>query len=372
MPASLFDLTQWKFWNHKTQQPEPHSLEIRNTLENAMKLSPNHPGANHLYVHFMDATPFPQDAIKNANLLPQLVPGSEHMNHMPCHIYYLLGQYHQSTLVNQKAIQVWQDYLGECKRQGFEPVVQYLAYHNYDYLVASAYMEGRKELAMTTAKELASKSKTLIENNVLLQKWLTPSLLALARFGEWDKIRQYPQPDSKYQYVTAIWYYVQALADLEANQIDAAKSKLDKLKAIIQKGPSDANSGPRGIELMKLSQMILEGLLAHKAQDESLMVDKFKQAIQLEDTFLHSDPPAWYFPVRELLAKALLNNDQYQEAKSVFLQDLKQHPQSGWSLYGLAEVYDRLGEKENAKQVRQQFKQAWQRADIPKPVYLIK
>jgi len=171
----------------------------------------------------MEFSPFPKRALKSAKRLPSLVPGSEHMAHMPSHTYYSLGEYHKATKANEQAITIYKDYVKALKAQGYNPEIQYLYYHNYDYLVAAASMEGREQLSLSAAKDLARLSLPLAEKNPLLQKGLTAYILLLARFGEWKEILHVQKPNAKFQYALGIWHYAQGLAEIQLNHQEAAK-----------------------------------------------------------------------------------------------------------------------------------------------------
>ena len=48
---------------------------------------PEHPGANHFYIHAVEASGNAGRALAAADRLRTLVPGSGHLVHMPSHIY---------------------------------------------------------------------------------------------------------------------------------------------------------------------------------------------------------------------------------------------------------------------------------------------
>lgn len=368
--AALFDVTEWNFWN-KQHQANPYTLEIIKTLKEAMDTNKEHPGANHLYVHIIEFSPYPKRAIVSAERLPYLVPGSEHIAHMPCHTYYSLGDYHDATIANQRAIDIYKNYAKSCHSQGFEPEIQYLYYHNYDYLVAAASMEGRKQVSISAAKSLVDLSSPLVEKNSFLQKWLTPYILTLSRFGEWDEISKVAQPPAKFQYALGIWLYGQSLAEIQLDQPEIANKHLKQLKEIIKQGPIDKNLGSMGYGLLQIGADILEGLLANRLGQTKVMLEKFKEAIKIQDNISSNDPPSWYFPVQQLLGNALLSTGRFSEAEMIFQQDLKEHPKNGWALFGLSKSLRQLGKDREADRVDNEFKKAWKYADIPAPVYLL-
>jgi TolA-binding protein len=52
------------------------------------------------------------------------------------------------------------------------------------------------------------------------------------------------------------------------------------------------------------------------------------------------------------------------EAEQVYRQDLIDHPQNGWSLFGLVQSLRRQDKTKEADGVEQQFKHVWADADV--------
>ncbi|MFZ0009016.1 MAG: tetratricopeptide repeat protein, partial [Steroidobacteraceae bacterium] len=59
-----------------------------------------------------------------------------------------------------------------------------------------------------------------------------------------------------------------------------------------------------------------------------------------------------------------LEAGQAAEAESVYREDLRRQPGSGWALYGLAQTLQAQGRSQAAAAVRRQFAQAWRHADV--------
>lgn len=366
---ALIDKIQWDFWNHQ-KSSSPVTMQIIKLLESVMYAHPDHPGANHLYVHIMEGSPNPEKALPITRRLGELVPISEHMHHMPAHTYYSLGLYHDAVLANQKAIAVYKKYVADTKAQGFEPEIQYLYYHNIDYLAHAASMEGNKALAIFSADRLAKEIEPFVEQNVLLQKMLTPAILMRARFGEWNKLLDLPPPNQKYQYVTGIWHYALGLAEVENKNLEVAKKHLQALKNIEKNGASPANLFKPGFTLLQIASNTLNGVIeGSQGKKNNHMIASLQNAVKLQDQIDSFDPPPWYFPVRELLGQAFLKIGNAREAKQVFLEDLKKHPHNPWSLYGLKLSESSLGNTRAAIQTEKEFERAWKYADIKKPLY---
>ena len=69
-----------------------------------MEVNPDHHGANHLYIHAVEASKTPERGIASANKLRFLAPGAGHLVHMPAHIYIRTGRYHEGSLANIRAV----------------------------------------------------------------------------------------------------------------------------------------------------------------------------------------------------------------------------------------------------------------------------
>src|SRR5437588_451214 len=106
---AMMDLRPWDQWTAQGKA-QPGTDEILATLDAVLKLNPNHPLANHLYVHAVEASPNPQRAIAAADRLRNLQPGLAHNVHMPSHIDIRTGQWLKAVDTNAKAVEADQRY----------------------------------------------------------------------------------------------------------------------------------------------------------------------------------------------------------------------------------------------------------------------
>jgi hypothetical protein len=91
---ALMDSHLWDFWDFKTGEARPWTSEIEAILEGVLQAAPDHPMANHLYIHLVEASHSPARALPSAKRLPELTPGAGHLVHMPAHVYIRVGDYH--------------------------------------------------------------------------------------------------------------------------------------------------------------------------------------------------------------------------------------------------------------------------------------
>jgi hypothetical protein len=107
---ALVNITAWALWDINTGEPAPGSrvVEAKRILDDALATPAGreHPMILHLYLHAMEMSATPQDALPAADLLRNLVPDAGHLVHMPSHIDVLCGNYRDSVVSNLSAVQV--------------------------------------------------------------------------------------------------------------------------------------------------------------------------------------------------------------------------------------------------------------------------
>ncbi len=365
---SLMDLHPWDFWT-RSGEANPWTPEIVNTLETILNHSPDHPLANHLYIHAIEASPYPGKAIPSAERLATLVPGSGHLVHMPGHIYLRVGRYQDAARANQHAVAVDHHYLSHDHADG----IYTLAYvpHNYHFLWAATTKTGQRDLAMQAAINTAMKvnSNLLREPGLAgtLQHFLIMPLYTQALFGEWDIILQNAMPPEDLLYPIGIWHYTRGLALTRLGQVDSARQELKALHAIIQ-DPAISDLTIFGMNsistILMIGEHILDGEIAAKEGNYEEAIRHASAAVDLEDGFIYTEPESWYLPPRQVLGAMLLEAGDAAKAEQIFREDLTDHPQNGWSLYGMVNSLQAQGKTMAAAEVQQQFERAWADADI--------
>ena len=74
-------------------QPRPGKKEALAIFASILKEDPDNSAANHYWIHAVEASPNPEQALHSAEILGRLAPASGHMVHMPGHIFYRTGDY---------------------------------------------------------------------------------------------------------------------------------------------------------------------------------------------------------------------------------------------------------------------------------------
>ncbi len=360
---ALMDLQPWDFWT-PDGQPKGRTEEIVATLARVLAMNPDHPGACHYYIHAVEASPRPERALSCAERLPALVPGAGHLVHMPAHIYLRLGRYREAAERNVHAAAVDQEYLKHRHLTGIYPTGYYP--HNLHFLWAALTMEGRSREAIQAARDLHRVVSWDEARKEPGMEEFTPTLLfALARFGKWNDVLTVPPPPAELAYTAAIWRYARGLAYAATGRFDDADAERTRLAEMAKSMPEDRTLGGSQVAtLTRIAEEVLAGEIAARRGDHDRAVSHLKAAVKLEDTLRYYEPPLWHYPVRHSLGAVLLEAGRPAEAEQIYRQDLVQHPENGWALFGLAQSLKEQHKADEAAAAERRFKKAWARADV--------
>jgi tetratricopeptide (TPR) repeat protein len=362
---ALMNLRPWQLWT-RDGKPEPGTEEIVATLERVLAANPDHPGALHLYIHAVEAGPEPERGAAAADRLGPLMPGAGHLVHMPSHIYYRVGRYADAVTANERAVAADRAYFAvstpsEAYRMGYYP-------HNLDFIWIAASMEGRSADTVRAARELAAASPAEMARQMSdMEMGPAAPLFALARFGRWEEILREPAPDPALPYVTGAWRYARGLAFAATGRPEQARAELAELNKIALTVSPDRTIGSffKTADMLRLASEVLAGEIAARSGDTATAVRHLSAAVQMQDGHWFTEPPPWYFPVRQSLGAALLQGGRAAEAEDVYREDLLRNPNNGWSLFGLAQALRAQDKDAEASIVELRWERAWSRADVP-------
>jgi predicted Zn-dependent protease len=357
---ALMDLSPWDYWT-KEAQPKPETKEMLASLETVIRRNPDHLGANHYYIHAVEAVE-PRKALASADRLLQYAPGAGHLVHMPAHIYLRMGLYREATVANELASKADQSYIAQCNAQGFYPAMYYP--HNVHFLWYTNAMEGRSAASVAAAREIARHGAHMKLGEAVR---MAPLLSAvLVRFGKWEEVLAQPAPPADQKYETAMYRYTRGLALAATGKPDDATTELNALRSFVESEDAKALDNPHlpASPLLRIAAHDLAGHLALKKGQPDEAVSELMAAVKLEDDLPYMEPPFSYIPMRHGLGAALLQAKRPPEAEQVYRDDLQRNPNNGWSLFGLAQALEAQGKTEAARETRRQFDQAWIRADV--------
>ncbi|MDZ8096565.1 MAG: hypothetical protein RMZ42_32185 [Nostoc sp. DedQUE05] len=354
---SLMDLHPWQHWT-KDGKPQPDTEKIVAVLESVLKRNPNHAGANHYYIHAVEASPSPERALVSANRLGTLAPAAGHLVHMPSHIYFRVGDYQGAMQANELAIAQDDIYIKKYQVQGTYPMMYYN--HNIHFLMVASSMAGRYEDALKSADKLVANATAIDPYAPMLEGFLGSKMLIQTRFSDWDAILKTPVPEAKLPTTTALWHFARGMAIAATGKLEDAASESRALLAAKQGISTEATIGfSPASNILDIASKVLDAKIARENHDYESAIQLLEKAVVAEDALNYVEPPDWYFPTRESLGAVLLAKGDYREAEKVFRADLKKYPHNGRSLFGLQATLRALGKDEAAQLVKAELETVW-------------
>lgn len=357
----LMNTNPWKLWN-LDGTPNPGTEQIVGLLRHVLEKDPKHPGANHYYIHAVEASQHPELAVRSAETLEGMMPAAGHLEHMPAHILQRVGRYEEAAEANRKGAAADLMYLKETAPPDYYPM--YLI-HNFQFLASAAAMEGRRAETIQALKD----AREHIPDAMLLAMpgydWPASFLYdGFVKFGMWDDMLREPAPNPQLPGATISYLQSRATALAATGKLDEAKAEVAKAAKLIAAASADAAQGNNLAKpLYEIGQLKAQARIAGAEGKPDEAIALLKQAVAAEDKLAYNEPSDMIFPTRHLLGAELLGAGKPVEAEAVYREDLKQHPSNGWAYFGLGQALTAQKRDSEAAAARKQFEAAWSRAD---------
>jgi tetratricopeptide (TPR) repeat protein len=358
---SMMNLRPWQLWS-LDGKPAEGTMDILAVLEGVLKRNPNHTGANHYYIHAVEASPTPERGLAAAYRLGGLAPSAGHLVHMPSHIYLRTGDWDEAVKSNDLAIIADRNYITKSGASGIYPLMYYN--HNVHMLASSHASHGNFAGAWQAAQDLAKNVGPNVAPMPMLEMFMPYPLITLTRFQKWDEVMKYPKPAEPMLITTAYWYFARGMALANTGKAADAEKELAAMREVAKKIPATANLFTTPVSVaLKVGDDMLSGEIAQAKGDRKAAIETLRAAAVSESKVNYAEPPDWDLPVREWLGRALMRDGQYAEAETTYREEIKRNARNGRALFGLAEALEKQGKTTSAALVRKQFESAWANAD---------
>ena len=325
----------------------PSVRRIHRVLEEVLARDINHPGACHLYVHATEPTNVPGKAEACADLLGNAIPGASHINHMPSHTYNRIGRWGDAVRAN---IQAWHSDLKAEHGEGFAIYPS----HNLHMLLFAASMDGQGGVATQAGKDYGK----------LMDGGQFYHALSLLRFGRFDEILAMEDQAPDGAIFRGLWDFAVGYAHLRTGGAARAREYLTAVKKAAVETPEEQNfRGHPASQLLGTVGGILEGEVLRAEGDVDGAIAAQEAAVMWEDQLRYDEPEPLNFTARHWLGATLLEAGRPAEAEAVYRASLEDHPNNGWSLYGLEKALRAQGKLAEADATHRAFEGAWARAD---------
>ena len=358
---SLMDLNPWRLWT-ADGQPAPGTEEIVATLESVLRRNPEHLGANHYYIHAIEASKHPESALPSADRLAKLAPAAGHLVHMPGHIYLQLGDYSTTASTNEAAAAADRKYMTATGSQGIYSTMYYT--HNLHFIAVARAAQGRYSESKKAADEMARNVAPMLKEMPMLEAFAVIPLLVDIQFSKWDAVLKRTEP-AKESAMYPLWLYGRVLALAARGRIDEASAAQSALAVVSANTPADIPYGTTNTvkPVMELAAAIGAAVVLEARHETDAAISKWREAVGLYDRLLYDEPPAWYYPVRQSYGGALLRAGRAADAEVVLREALVRNPRDGRLLFGLLESL-KAQRKTGVDAVEREFHAAWKGAEI--------
>ena len=360
---AAMNLRPWQLWNHDGT-PAEGTLEIIAVLESVLRRDPMHPGANHFYIHAVEASPNPERALPSAERLQTLVPAAGHLVHMPAHIYARTGDHDAAATANEKAAAADRAYIAASGATGMYPMMYYS--HNLHFLVGDNMMRGDYAGAKAAAEKLVGNVRPHVAMMPMVEAFLPTPIFVELRFQHWNQILAMPAPGKGLLLTNVIWRFGRCTALAATGKVADAEKERDAFEQARKAIPAEQPFGTLNTSgaVFAVAAASLDARIAAARGDRDKSIESWKKAVAAQDALNYDEPPDWYYPVRESLGGALLAANRAAEAEKIFREDLQMNPRNPRSLFGLAEALKAQQKTADEAWVRSEFEKAWKHADV--------
>ena len=373
-------------------EPRKGKKEELAILQGVLKEEPENSAANHLWIHAVEASPHPEQALHSAEILASLAPASGHMVHMPGHIFYRTGDYTRAQAAFDASMQADEDYM---RRQHVAVDNDWNYVHNLMYSVANLMELGHLRQAVQVSAKLTAARGHM---ETTLYTWsardaiarLNPDLPVALRTADWERVIQLVNAAKLSQDLPHMEFLAGGLSQLAlgmqsvaAHEPDVAERHAVLLDANLWRlsqevkdqqamekkadtGKQDMSPDPLPDPLIKtLSIMSLELRASMLAGQENVPEAEklFARARREEKDLGYHEPPLFIRPAAETEAAAMMTAGKWSEAKAASQAALVERPNSGFALYGIAQATEKMGDAGATTVAYQQFLSAWKTAD---------
>ena len=332
---SIMDLHAWSLWS-SAGEPTEGTEELLAVLQSILRRDAKHPGANHFYIHALEASPHPETALASAHVLETLVPAAGHLLHMPSHIYIRLGNYAQAVKANEAAASADRAYL---RATGTQDSVYGRMYYSHDllFLWIAASMEGKFSEAKQAADELSANVSPAVRSMPMLEALLGGPALVLTRFQRWDDILNLPAPEASLAGARAFWRYSRGVAFSAKRALSKAKVEREELAALVNQPALRFRFVP--------AQPPSHWRFWMRALQRPKRITRLRSRIgagrwRCRTRCLTASRRIGIIPCCEVprLRRRTARAGQYAEAGAVFRADLQRNPDNPGSLFGLLQT----------------------------------
>jgi tetratricopeptide (TPR) repeat protein len=312
-------------------------------LENVAATRPEHPGMLHYLIHSYDYPPLARRALDAANKYAMVAPAAPHAQHMPAHIYSMLGLWAQSVESNTRSRAIGREQAAKAWPGAAHPIEP----HWLDFMEYALLQMGQE-----------GRAKQIVDENSVIKKFgfevvvaytglaAVPARYALERQA-WKEAASLEPRGSQFPQAEAITYFARAIGSARSGDLAAAQlsvAKLTELRMILE----GANQS-YWAEQVEIQALAASAWIAHARGQKAKALKFMRAAADLEDNSeKHIAMENRLYPMRELLGDLLLAQQQSAQALTEYETSFASTPNRLRGFYGAAKAADGARQPEKA------------------------
>ena len=354
------DSQPWDYWQADGRTPKGRTGQTMALLEGVLARDPSYQAAIHLYIHITENTHNPYRAEAYADKLAELSPGLGHLIHMPSHTYFKIGDFKKSLASNIAAVAADKNFIDNNDTSILYEFGYYT--HNLHFVMTSALMAGDRDTALDMAAKLDAKLPLDMAAAVpFAQPIKAAPLYAWGEFADVETVLAIDDPGDELPFMQAVRHYARGIALARSGRASEARAEASAIGKLINEGDFTAleENGVPALDILNIARRVAIARAAIIDDDYGTATEALEEAVALQATISYTEPPYWYYPVKQTLAATLLKMGEVNRAEQLFIEALAENPNNGWVLFGLAKSYEAQGDKSAKKYAMSLFKKAW-------------
>ena len=327
-------------FDHKSMEPLLKAIRILEPLD---RKYPEHPGITHYLIHSYDFAPIAKKGVPAANKYAKIAPSAPHAQHMPSHIYSMVGMWKESIASNISAIKVANEYAAKVNLDGALVALP----HGYDFMQYAYLQLGQDAKAREMLDESAKVKKVIGPVSAGHMARAAVQARYMLERQDWKGAAQLQPLGTPFPAAEAITHFARAMGAARSGDPAAAQADIDKLKQLREgllqgKQPYWAEQ----VEIQVLSAIAWVSN-AQGSREEALKY--MRGAADLEDSSeKHVAMENRLYPMREQLGDMLREHGKPAEALKEYQVSMKNAPNRLRGYYGAAKAAVDSGQAKRA------------------------
>jgi tetratricopeptide (TPR) repeat protein len=336
--------------------------------------NPDHPGADHYWIHGMDDPQHAAGALVAARALSKIAPDAAHAQHMCSHIFLALGMWDDVVEANLAADRV----MNQQAAAAGKPAIRCGHSHywlEYGYLEQGRIDEAKRVVAACREAAMqpgmAARARDTVDpDDAAVSSFVEMRSRYLIDTGRWDDEVAGWKVDMGGALMSELNdAFATGFAAAERGDLPTARKALATMLELLPQSPAafDRAGTPPGDPVRQLPQIqklqLQAAILSAEGHGDQAIATA-QQAVAIGGELPYEfGPPSPEKPSYEFLGELLLKENRNSSARAAFEASLRFVPQRTESLLGLARAESAMGDNAAAAQTYRQLLEIWKNAD---------